>query len=161
MNGSKSQVIQGKIRVLIVDDIPQVRQGLSTMLNLAARNILPQIEVIGEAQNGSEAIQQALILHPDVVLMDLEMPVLDGCTATQCIKSTNPSILIVILTIHSDPATRQKANCWGRCLCRKGALIEIFYRQSNDVDIMKTDYQFSCFEPHDRPFKRFTGRSLL
>ncbi|OGN89415.1 MAG: hypothetical protein A2Y88_04565 [Chloroflexi bacterium RBG_13_48_10] len=102
-------MIQENIRVLIVDDIPQVRQGLATMLKLAARNILPQIEVIGEAQNGSEAIQQAQMLHPDVVLMDLEMPVLDGYTATQCIKSTNPSILIVILTIHSDPVTRQKA----------------------------------------------------
>ena len=100
---------QENIRVLIVDDIPQVRQGLTTMLRLAAKNIKPKVELIGEAQNGREAIEQAQVLHPDVVLMDLEMPVLDGYTATQCIKSKDPSIFIIILTIHDDLATRQKA----------------------------------------------------
>lgn len=97
------------IRVLIVDDLPQVRHGLATVLELASKAYKPKIAIIGEAQNGREAIQQAQILHPDVVLMDLEMPVLDGFSATQCIKSMNPSILIVALTIHSDPTTRQKA----------------------------------------------------
>ncbi len=101
-------MIQKCIRVLIVDDVPQVRLGLAIMLKLAARNITPGIEVIGEAQNGSDAIIQAQILKPDVVLMDLEMPGLDGYQATQSIKSADPSILIVALSIHSDPSSRQK-----------------------------------------------------
>ena len=100
---------QKSVRVLIVDDIPQVRQGLATMLKLAAKNIMPKVELVGEAQNGSEAIAQAQVLHPDAILMDLEMPVLDGYTATQCIKSKDPSIFIIILTIHDDLATRHKA----------------------------------------------------
>ena len=100
---------QDWIKVLIVDDVSEVRQGLATMLKLAARNFTPKIEVVGDAQNGSHAIEQAHMLHPDVVLMDLEMPVMDGYTATQHIKSTQPSISVVVLSIHSDPTSRQKA----------------------------------------------------
>jgi len=114
-----------EIHVLIVDDLPQVRQGLATLLSLAAKNISPKIKVIGEAQNGSEAIEQARLLHPDVILMDLKMPVLDGYTATQCIKSTHPSIFIVVLTIHADPSTRQKAAQAGAdAFVEKGAPLE-------------------------------------
>ena len=113
------------IRVLIVDDLPQVRQGLAIALKLAGKAYKPKIDIIGEAQDGNEAIEQASILHPDVVLMDLEMPVLDGFTATQRIKSTNPSILIVALTIHSDLASRQKAVQNGAdAFIEKGAPLE-------------------------------------
>lgn len=101
------------IQVLIVDDIPQVRQGLATMLELAAKKTLPKIKVIGEAQNGNDAIQQAQALHPDVILMDLEMPVVNGFQATQSIKSKDPSVFIIILTIHDDLATRQQATLAG------------------------------------------------
>src|SRR4030042_1514979 len=106
---SNDKVKQDWIKVLIVDDVPQVRQGLATMLKLAARNFTPKIEVVGDAQNGSHAIEQAYMLHPDVVLMDLEMPVMDGYTATQHIKSTHPSISVVVLSIHSDSTSRHKA----------------------------------------------------
>jgi two-component system, NarL family, response regulator LiaR len=102
-------VSQESIRVLVVDDLPQVRQGLAIVLELAGKAAKPMIDIVGEAQNGSEAIEQAQALHPDVVLMDLEMPVLDGYAATQCIKSTHPSIVIIALTIHSDVVSRQKA----------------------------------------------------
>jgi DNA-binding NarL/FixJ family response regulator len=102
-------VNQENVRILIVDDLPQVRQGLATMLRLATKNTVPKIEVIGEARNGSEAIDQVQVLHPDVVLMDLEMPVLDGYLATQRIKEQHPSTFIIILTIHSSPDSRQKA----------------------------------------------------
>jgi len=98
------------IRVLVVDDVPQVRQGLMTMLKLATKNLAPSIEVIGEAQNGYDAIQLSQTLHPDAILMDLEMPVLDGYAATQSIKSKDPSIFIIILTIHDDLYSRQKAS---------------------------------------------------
>lgn len=97
------------IRVLIVDDISQVRQGLTTMLTLAAKNLSPSIEVVGEAQNGLDAIQLSSALHPDAILMDLEMPILNGYIATQSIKAVDPSPYIIILTIHDDPLTRQKA----------------------------------------------------
>jgi DNA-binding NarL/FixJ family response regulator len=101
-------MVRNNIRVLIVDDVPQVRLGLAIMLKLASRNITPQIEVIGEAQDGRDAITQAQLLQPDVILMDLEMPGLDGYAATRSIKSSHPSILIVALSIHADPACRQK-----------------------------------------------------
>ena len=101
------------IQVLLVDDMPQVRQGLATMLELATKNQELKIEVVGEAQDGENAIKQAQALHPDVILMDLEMPVLDGFQATQYIKLNDPSILIIVLTIHDDLATRQKATLAG------------------------------------------------
>ncbi len=113
------------IRVLIVDDIQQVRQGLATILKLAARKTNPQIEVVGEAQNGNEAIQQAQKLQPDVILMDLEMPVQDGFTTTQYIKTTYPSIWVVVLSIHSDPVSRQKAALSGAdAFVEKGGLLD-------------------------------------
>jgi DNA-binding NarL/FixJ family response regulator len=97
------------IRVLIVDDNPQVRQGLTIMLNLATKNLIPDIQVIGEAKDGFDAIQLSQTLHPDAVLMDLEMPGMNGLIATQTIKAKDPSIFIIILTIHGDPHTRQIA----------------------------------------------------
>ena len=100
---------QDSIQILIVDDIPQVRKGLTTMLRLASKNMQPEIEVVGEAQNGREAIQQAQKLRPDAILMDLEMPVMNGLIATQSIKAVDPSIFIIILTIHDDSASRQEA----------------------------------------------------
>ena len=76
-----------KIKVLIVDDMPQVRQDLRTFLNLTL-----DIEVVGEAANGIEAIRQTEILKPDVILMDLEMPQLDGYQASRKIKLTIPNV---------------------------------------------------------------------
>jgi DNA-binding NarL/FixJ family response regulator len=68
------------IRVLIVDDMPQVRQELRILLQLTKG-----LDVVGEAGNGKEAIRQAELLNPDVVIMDLEMPILDGMQATRLI----------------------------------------------------------------------------
>ena len=97
------------IRVLIVDDLPQVRQGLASVLQLAARRVQPAIEVIGEAQNGDEAVRQAQALHPDVILMDLEMPVMDGYEATRRIKAEQPATRVIILSIHAGPGAVQRA----------------------------------------------------
>ncbi len=85
------------IRVLIVDDNPQVRVDLRVLLQLSN-----EIEVVGEASDGQEAIQQAEQLHPDVVIMDLEMPILDGLQATQQIKGRLLARRIVILSVHSE-----------------------------------------------------------
>lgn len=97
------------IRVLLVDDMPQVRQDLRTVLPLAASASGLQIEIVGEAQDGEEAVQQAARLQPDVVLMDLAMPVLDGFAATRRIKQDCPSIRVYILTVKDRSTTGQQA----------------------------------------------------
>lgn len=91
-------------RILIVDDKPEVRRELCTLLPLAG-----DLEVVGEAADGLEAIRLAETLQPDVILLDLQMPVLDGYEAARQIKSRWPSCRIVALTVHDDPAARQKA----------------------------------------------------
>ena len=92
------------MRVLIVDDKAQVRQDLRTLLLLSG-----DIEIVGEAANGLEAILQVEKLQPDVVLLDLEMPVLDGYAAASQIKSRFPSCRIIALTVHGYSEAQQKA----------------------------------------------------
>jgi DNA-binding NarL/FixJ family response regulator len=104
---SISQTSESKkplIRVLIVDDMPQVRQDLRVLLQLSN-----EVEVVGEAANGQEAIRQAGLLNPDVVLMDLEMPILDGLQATAQIVQTKLTKRVVILSVHSEPEDIQRA----------------------------------------------------
>ena len=85
------------VRVLIADDQKVVRDGLSALLGL-----LPGIEVVGTASDGAEAVRQARVLRPDVVLMDLKMPNCDGVEATRLLAHTEPSIPVVVLTTYSD-----------------------------------------------------------
>ncbi len=93
-----------KIKLLIVDDLDHVRQGLITLLNLSE-----DLEIIGEAVNGFEAIGMALVLNPDVILMDYEMPKLDGIEATKIVKNHNPDIQIVMISIHDSLELKSKA----------------------------------------------------
>jgi two-component system nitrate/nitrite response regulator NarL len=88
--------------VLIVDDVPDVRQELSLLLSLSADMI-----VLAGAANGLEAVQQAGRLHPDVILMDLEMPIMDGLEAARQIKDLLPGCRIIALTIHDSPESRE------------------------------------------------------
>ena len=81
------------IRILIADDHSVVRQGLKMFLALD-----PELEVIGEAENGAEAVKLAGELQPDVVLMDLLMPVMDGITAIENIRATLPDIEVLAVT---------------------------------------------------------------
>ena len=81
------------IRIVIVDDHSVVRQGLRMFLSLD-----PELEVIGEANNGQEAVEQVIKLKPDVVLMDLLMPVMDGITATQIIRKEHSDTEVIALT---------------------------------------------------------------
>ena len=81
------------IRILIVDDHGVVRQGLRMYLALD-----PELEVVGEATNGAEALRLAHELEPDVVLMDLLMPVMDGIAATETIRRELPEVEVIALT---------------------------------------------------------------
>jgi DNA-binding NarL/FixJ family response regulator len=101
------------IRILIVDDLPQVRKGLVEVLKLASRNLGLKVVVIGEAQNGREAIELTHRLRPDVVLMDLEMPVLDGFEATRMLKSCRPAPRVIILSIHEGSEEQARARAAG------------------------------------------------
>ena len=85
------------IRVLIADDHSVVRQGLRMFLSTD-----PEIEITGEARDGAEALRLALQLHPDVVLMDLLMPVMDGVSATAAIRREAPDTEVVALTSVLD-----------------------------------------------------------
>ena len=85
------------IRILIVDDHNIARQGLHTIIR-----ILPDMEVIGEACNGKEAIEAVAQCSPDIILMDLVMPVADGVQAITAIKSINPYMSIIVLTTFAE-----------------------------------------------------------
>jgi DNA-binding NarL/FixJ family response regulator len=85
------------IRVLLVDDQALFREGLRTLLS-----VYPDIAVVGDASNGEEAVRQALALAPDVVLMDLQMPLLDGVAATRRLHGARPECRVIILTTFDD-----------------------------------------------------------
>ncbi|WP_057893856.1 response regulator [Lacticaseibacillus brantae] len=85
------------IKVLIVDDHEMVRLGISTYLG-----VQPDLEVVGQAENGQQGLDMALALKPDVILMDLVMPEMDGITATQKILAAWPQARIIILTSFID-----------------------------------------------------------
>ncbi len=88
--------------VLIADDRSQARSGLRTLLAT-----IPDVVVIGEAKSGQEAVHWAETYQPDVILMDVRMPEMDGLEATRCIKAQWPNIRVVVLTVHA--AYRQEA----------------------------------------------------
>ena len=100
MNGKKTSA-GGKIRVLIVDDHAMVRQGLRTFLELQDTSVLP-IEVVGEAANGLEAVKAAQTTQPDIVLLDLVMPEMDGIQATSRILDGSPHTRVIILTSFGE-----------------------------------------------------------
>jgi DNA-binding NarL/FixJ family response regulator len=85
------------IRVLIAEDHGLLRAGLEKLLSAHA-----DVEVVGTAADGGEAVELAMSTHPDVVLMDLSMPVLDGTEATARIVAADPDVAVVILTSFSD-----------------------------------------------------------
>lgn len=87
----------GKIRVVIVDDHAILREGLKALLALS-----DNIEVVGGAANGKEAVELAAQLQPDVVLMDIAMPIMDGIEATRRITKAYPRVKVIILSQHDN-----------------------------------------------------------
>lgn len=85
------------VEILIVDDQALFREGLRTLLS-----VQPDFKVVGEASNGEEALRQAVLARPDVILMDLRMPVMDGVTATRRLRETLQNCKIIVLTTFDD-----------------------------------------------------------
>jgi DNA-binding NarL/FixJ family response regulator len=129
----KSTLTSATIRILIADDQVHVRRELSTLLQLT-----PGLEIAGEAANGLEAVRQAEEIKPDVVLMDLAMPGLDGIEATRQIVERGLARGVVVLTIHSHAAARQgAAQAGASAFIEKGtdiaALIEAIRRAAEST----------------------------
>ena len=120
-----------KIRVLVVDDHSLFREGI-----VGALTRQPDIEVVGEASDGLEAVVVARNLQPDVILMDVTMPGTDGIEATRLIKQERPETRIVMLTVHDDDARLLDAIRYGA----QGYLLKTI-RAQQLVDMLQAAYQ--------------------
>jgi DNA-binding NarL/FixJ family response regulator len=89
--------VANPIRVLLAEDHPMVRQSLRTILQA-----FPNVEVVGESITGEEAVMSAGSLEPDIVLMDINIPLLDGIASTRLIKTRYPHITVIGLTCHAS-----------------------------------------------------------
>ncbi len=92
------------IRVILVDDVEQVRQALKERLNFE-----PDIEIVGEAESGEAALELAVRLQPDVVVMDVKLPQGDGIGAARQIGAISPMSRVVMLSLYDDPVNRTRA----------------------------------------------------
>jgi len=97
-------MMSDKIRVLIVDDLPETRENVRKLLQFES-----DISVVGQAATGDEAIEQARRQRPDIVLMDINMPGLDGITASQTITELAPATQIIIMSVQSEPDYMRRA----------------------------------------------------
>jgi DNA-binding NarL/FixJ family response regulator len=91
-------------RVLLVDDVPEVREALQWALETES-----DLVVVGEAGTGADALTCAMSLTPDVVILDIELPAPDGYAVTRAVKALAHPLIIVFLTVHSDPLSRRWA----------------------------------------------------
>ena len=109
-----------KLRILLADDHKIVREGLKLLINSQ-----PDMQVVGEAANGKEVLVKARELKPDVVVMDLSMPELNGLQATERLKIERPEMKVVALTAHEDEG-------YLRQLCKVGAAGYVLKRSAGD-----------------------------
>ncbi len=109
------------IRLVLVDDQPSVRQGLRMRLTLE-----PDMTVVGEASTGREAMTLVQQLAPDIVLMDVQMPEMDGIEATAVLRASTPQSAVVMLSISDDVSTRTRAHAAGAAaFVHKSGAIEV------------------------------------
>ncbi len=109
-----------KLRILLADDHKIVREGLRLLIESQ-----PDMQVVGEAANGREVLHKARDLKPDMVIMDLSMPELNGLQATERLKAEHPAIKVVALTAHEDES-------YLRQLCKVGAAGYVLKRSAGD-----------------------------
>lgn len=143
-----------KIRVLIVDDHPVVREGLAAMLERQ-----DDIAVVGEAADGAVAIQKALDTSPDVILMDLRMPVMDGVEAMRKIGAQVPSAHVIVLTTYdNDEYIFRGIEAGARAYLLKDAPRDELFHAIREVHQGK-----SLIDPSvvDKVFERFASQSKL
>ena len=124
--------MKSSLRVLIADDVPVVREGLRMLLELKG-----DIQVIGEAANGLVAVQLAKDLLPDIVLMDLNMPVMDGYEAAREMRRCGLPCAVIALSIEDDAVSRARAQAAGMVglalkagpIAKLGELVHRFHHQ--------------------------------
>jgi DNA-binding NarL/FixJ family response regulator len=123
------------IKVLLVDDHELVRRGLKHVLRGT------RFEVCGEAENGQEGVEQTLKLKPDLVLLDMSMPIMTGLQAARAIRKTSPKTKILIVTIHSSAQMEREARASGA---------DGYLTKMTDSDILLATMN-SLFESADTP----------
>jgi PAS domain S-box-containing protein len=132
-DGKRSSGVAGDVRVLFVDDHKVMRQGLIQLIGNQ-----PDIEVVGEAADGEEAVAKAGQLRPNVIVMDVSMPVMDGIEATRRIKALMPEVSIIGLSMHEDEdISRSMRNAGAAAFMRKTAstaeLLKAIYEAGGKV----------------------------
>ena len=104
------EAVPQMIRILIADDMALLRSGLSCLLRST-----PEFDVVGEAEDGFDAVEKAEALVPDVILMDVSMPKLNGIEATRRIAATHPHIRIIGLSMHDEGYMAKAMDDAGAC----------------------------------------------
>jgi len=130
--------MSGSVRILLADDHGIVRQGLRSVLSRDR-----SFEIIGEASNGREAVQLADSLNPNVVIIDIVMPELSGIEATAQIMKRNPTVCVIVLSMHSDETYLLRALNAGA----KGYLL----KDAAEVDLVRAVHSVSRGKPFFSP----------
>lgn len=138
--------METRIRILLVDDHPFVVEAVKTCLNRHAR-----FEVIGEAANGTEAVRKARELAPDIVLMDIAMPGMNGLEATRCLREVCPQTRVLILTVHEKrelivELMRSGARGCVRKNVSPAELIEAIHRVHEGDLVFDADFPLALFD---------------
>ena len=130
-NATKENVMGRKVKVLIVDDQRSIRNVLTSMIGTLGG------EVVGEAENGEEAVAQFTALQPDMVLMDITMPKMNGIEALKRIMAMNPDAFVIMLTSHNTAEIVQE------CI-ESGA--QNFLLKSNSIDVLCAELKLTWIE---------------